>query len=88
MQRVFNDMSKDLLQDGGEGTLKILSDSAIDWRWYYNEYELMKVAVALVMWIKEMVGEQKAPNLEVEGEDFVFGGDYADSYNASSQAGG
>lgn len=83
-RRILNDMAKDLLKEGCEGTLKVLEDGNIDWKWYFHEYEMMKLAVAFVMWVKKLIGEpavEEADEQE-EGEDFVFGGDYAYSNNS------
>lgn len=84
-RRILNDLAKDLLQDGCEGTLKVLADGCIDWDWYFREYERTKVAIALVMWIKKMTEQQQQETEEEspdEGADMVFGGDYANSYVA------
>jgi hypothetical protein len=75
MRRIYNDMAKEVLLDKGEGTLKLLGDGAIDWEWYYKEYEKTKVAIALVMWVKKLVGEEPVEVVKDE-EDLVFGGDY------------
>ncbi len=84
-RRIFNDMAKDLLKEGCEGTLKVLEDGSINWDWYFRQYELMKVAVAFAMWVKKLTGEAPVEQQqEDEDADFVFGGDYA---SANSPAG-
>lgn len=87
-RRIFNDMAKDLLKDGCEGTLKVLDDGSINWEWYFREYELMKVAVAFAMWIKKItagdpVQEEDTLDEEVGDADMVFGGDYGSSAHSS-----
>lgn len=77
-RRVFNDVAKEMLLDGGKGSLLVLQDGTIDWQRYYHEYEMLKVAIAFAMWLREIVGDKPVKEIK-EGEDFVFGGDYANS---------
>jgi len=85
-RRIFNDLVKDVLKEGCEGTLKLLADGSIDWDWYFKEYERAKVAVALVMWFKKITGQQQESVAAVpeDDADLVFGGDYENSYGAAS----
>ena len=86
MRRVYNDMAKDCFGDDAEYTM-LADDNSINWDWYYKQYELYKVVVAFVMWIKKMQGEDITPKdedeLEEEGVDFSFGGDYEPHTNSS-----
>ena len=77
-RRVFNDMAKDVLKEGCEGTLRLQDDGCIDWEFYFNEYERTKIAVALMMWLKKIATvEEPSTKVETKQENFVFGGDYA-----------
>jgi hypothetical protein len=89
-RRVFNDLAKDLLKEGCEGTLKVLEDGSINWDWYFHEYEKMKIAVAFVMWVRKLTGDAPAPEQQQQNDeaDFVFGGDYEGAYDSTSQASG
>lgn len=85
-RRIFNDMAKDLLRDGCEGTMKVLEDGSIDWTWYFNEYEMMKVAVAFAMWIRKITGDTPAVKDQQQQDDeadFVFGGDYEGAHDSA-----
>lgn len=79
-------MAKDLLKDGCEGTLKVLEDGSIDWTWYFNEYEMMKVAVAFAMWVRKITGNAPAVKDQQQQDDeadFVFGGDYEGAHDSA-----
>lgn len=92
MRRIYNDMARDCFSDDSERTV-LMTDGTINWNWYYEQYELNKVAVALVMWFKKMLGEDITPKedseQEEQGVDFSFGGDYEPrTYESDSEAGG
>lgn len=86
-------VSRRIMNDMALGRLQMILDSdgapeLVDYEWYYQQYQWARYAILFVEWLKKFTGhadeddddkkeEAEEPLMELEADDFTFGGNYA-----------